>query len=100
MIILIVAMVIGARLYRDRCVSRGQDAWGPFGSRRRNNNRFDTPRQSFGGVDDAENQRLREEVRALKDRIAVLERIATDSSTNLDREIEALRDRPSSPERL
>lgn len=101
MIILIVAMVLGARLYRDRCAARGQDAWGPFGSRRRNN-RFDTPRQGLSGTDDAENQRLREEVRALKDRIAVLERIATDSSTNLDREIEALRDRPSptSPERL
>lgn len=94
MIILIVAMVIGARIYRDRCMARGQDAWGPFGGRRRNNNRFDTPRQSLGGVDDAENQQLREEVRALKDRIAVLERIATDSSTHLDREIEALRDRP------
>ncbi|MBA2936316.1 hypothetical protein HZF05_19715 [Sphingomonas sp. CGMCC 1.13654] len=96
MIILIVAMVIGARIYRDRCASRGQDAWGPFGGRRRNNNRYDTPRQGFGGggADDAENQRLREEVRALKDRIAVLERIATDSPTQLDREIEALRDRP------
>jgi hypothetical protein len=99
MIILIVAMVVGARLYRDRCTNRGQDAWGAFGGRRRNNS-LDTPRQSFGGIDDAENQRLREEVRALRDRIAVLERIATDSSTHLDREIEALRDRPSSPERL
>ena len=93
MIILIVAMVIGARIYRDRCLSRGQDAWGPFGARR-GRNRFDTPRQGFAVPDDAENQRLREEVRALKDRIAVLERIATDSSTHLDREIEALRDRP------
>jgi len=100
MIIIVVAMVIGARIYRDRCNARGQDAWGPFGGRRRNTNRYDTPRQNFGDGDDVENQRLREEVRALKDRIAVLERIATDSSTNLDREIEALRDRPSSPERL
>lgn len=37
--------------------------------------------------------RLREELRALKDRVAVLERIATDESAKLDREIEALRDR-------
>lgn len=38
---------------------------------------------------------LRGEVRALKERIAVLERLATDddSSARLDREIERLRDR-------
>jgi hypothetical protein len=38
---------------------------------------------------------LRDEVRALKERIAVLERLATDdnSSARLDREIERLRDR-------
>lgn len=45
--------------------------------------------------DDAEKQRLREELRALKDRVAVLERIATenDRGLTLDREIEALRHR-------
>ena len=37
--------------------------------------------------------RLRDEVRTLKERIAVLERIATDRTTNLDHEIERLRDR-------
>jgi hypothetical protein len=42
---------------------------------------------------DPDAERLREEVRALKERIAVLERIATDGSTALDREIEALRER-------
>jgi uncharacterized protein involved in exopolysaccharide biosynthesis len=45
----------------------------------------------------AENQRLREELRAMKDRLAVLERLATDnndSGARLDREIEKLRDRP------
>ncbi len=45
--------------------------------------------------DDAETERLRGEVRDLKDRIAVLERIVTDSDRNrslsLEREIEALR---------
>ena len=44
----------------------------------------------------AENQRLREELRAMKDRLAVLERLATDnndSGARLDREIEKLRDR-------
>lgn len=40
-----------------------------------------------------EAERLRDEVRTLKERIAVLERIATDKSTMLEREIEELRDR-------
>ena len=46
---------------------------------------------------DAEKQMLRGEVRELKDRIAVLERIVTDGDRNrglsLEREIEALRDK-------
>jgi len=46
-------------------------------------------------ADDAENQRLRDELRTLKERVAVLERIATenDRGLTLDREIEALRHR-------
>jgi hypothetical protein len=44
-------------------------------------------------VNDGESQRLRDEVRSLKERIAVLERIATDRSGSLEREIEQLRDR-------
>jgi hypothetical protein len=83
MIVVIVAMVLGARMFRDRCGL-------PTGKRR---DRFDamTPRPP---QDDAEARRLRDEVRSLKERIAVLERIATDHSTSLDREIESLRDRP------
>lgn len=48
-------------------------------------------------ADDAETRRLREEVRALKERIAVLERLATDDAgpRALEREIEALRSRDS-----
>lgn len=52
-----------------------------------------------GGIepisDQAEAARLREEVRALKDRIAVLERLATDDEgpRALEREIEKLRSR-------
>lgn len=45
----------------------------------------------------AENERLRDDLRAMKERLAVLERIATDkedSGARLDREIEKLRDRP------
>ena len=44
----------------------------------------------------AENERLRDELKSLKERLAVLERLATDSNTSsahLDREIEKLRDR-------
>jgi len=43
-----------------------------------------------------ENRQLRNEITNLKDRIAVLERVITDtnsSSANLDREIESLRNR-------
>jgi len=48
-----------------------------------------------GDATAAENQRLRDDIRALKERIAVLERVITDtngSSSTLDREIEKLRD--------
>ena len=41
---------------------------------------------------DPETERLREEVKALKDRVIVLERLATDSNTALEREFEKLRD--------
>ena len=42
---------------------------------------------------DPEAERLRAEVKALKDRVAVLERLATDSSPALEREFDKLRDR-------
>ena len=44
-------------------------------------------------IGDAETRHLREEVKTLKERVQVLERIATDRSTALDHEIERLRDR-------
>lgn len=40
---------------------------------------------------DPEAERLRVEVKALKDRVAVLERLATDSSAALEREFEKLK---------
>ncbi|ABQ69294.1 hypothetical protein GG804_17270 [Sphingomonas histidinilytica] len=51
--------------------------------------------EEFVRPDTGENDRLREELRALKERVAVLERIATenDRGLSLDREIEALRHR-------
>jgi hypothetical protein len=42
---------------------------------------------------DPEAQRLKDEVRTLKERIIVLERIATDKESTLERDIERLRDR-------
>lgn len=42
---------------------------------------------------DPEAERLRVEVKALKDRVAVLERLATDSTSALEREFDKLRDR-------
>ena len=41
----------------------------------------------------AENARLRDEVKQLKDRIQVLERITVEKENSLERQIEALRDR-------
>lgn len=41
---------------------------------------------------DPDADRLREELRTLKERVAVLERIATDKAHRLETEIEALRD--------
>jgi len=46
-----------------------------------------------GGRAQLENQRLRDEVSQLKDRIKVLERITVDKENSLAREIESLRDR-------
>ena len=42
--------------------------------------------------DDAEAARLREEMKALKARLAVLERITVEKENSLEREIERLRD--------
>lgn len=44
------------------------------------------------GAAAAENVRLKEEMRALKERVAVLERIATDRGSLLEQEIERLKD--------
>jgi uncharacterized protein YlxW (UPF0749 family) len=46
-----------------------------------------------GGRTQVENQRLRDEVVELKERIKVLERITIEKENSLSREIESLRDR-------
>ncbi len=48
----------------------------------------------FHGRDDKEAARLEAELARLKERVAVLERIATDKNHLLEQEIESLRDRP------
>ncbi|HEX8415665.1 MAG TPA: hypothetical protein VF637_17560 [Sphingomicrobium sp.] len=47
----------------------------------------------LGGGNGQENARLRDEVRELKERIHVLERITTDKENSLAKQIEELRDR-------
>ena len=78
MVVVIVAIVMVASIVR-----------GVLGIHHRPRNRNEVPAER----DDAETQALRDEVRTLKERIAVLERIATDSSHRLTEEIEQLRDR-------
>ena len=78
MIVVVVAIVMLAGIVR-----------GLLGIPRRSRHRGEVPVEH----DDAETQALRDEVRTLKERIAVLERIATDSSHRLTEEIEQLRDR-------
>lgn len=46
-----------------------------------------------GGRDDAEVAQMREQMKVLKERVAVLERIATEKNHSLEHEIERLRDR-------
>lgn len=58
-------------------------------------NKHSAGRRRWGEPDGVENAQLRDEVKQLKERIHVLERVITDnrSSIDLDREIERLRDR-------
>ena len=46
-----------------------------------------------GAAASPDSTRMQEEIRALRERIQVLERIATDKESQLEREIERLRDR-------
>jgi uncharacterized protein YlxW (UPF0749 family) len=58
----------------------------------RHGSRFHYHREADGETK-AENQRLREEVQELKERIKVIERITVEKENSLAREIESLRDR-------
>ena len=76
MIVLIVAIVMVASVLKTR-----------MGGGRRHRGHGEP------AEDSAENRRLKEEVRALHERIAVLERITVEKENSLEREIEKLRDR-------
>ena len=76
MVVLIVAIVMAAGVLR---------AWAGGGRRR------DRGGEAPGAAQ--ENERLKSEVRALHERIAVLERITVEKENSLEREIEKLRDR-------
>jgi cell division protein FtsB len=55
--------------------------------------RRDRKGNEYPAQDDRESDRLRDEVKQLKDRIAVLERITVEKENSLERQIEELRDR-------
>ena len=55
--------------------------------------RRDSKGNEYHVRDSAETQRLRDEVKQLKERLAVLERITIEKENSLEREIERLRDR-------
>jgi uncharacterized protein YlxW (UPF0749 family) len=76
MVITIVLIVMIASVFRAR-----------YGATR------SSRRQGHVAHDDAEAQRLREEVKQLKERLAVIERITVEKENSLEREIEKLRDR-------
>jgi len=61
-------------------------------ARRRDGSSTRTNGQDREGPIDGEKEMLRAEVRELKNRVAVLERIVTDRSSTLEQEIERLRE--------
>ena len=64
-----------------------------FGGRRYGKRFRHEVASALPGRDDGETLRLRDEVKSLKDRLAVLERITVEKENSLAREIEQLRDR-------
>lgn len=62
-----------------------------FGGGARKGERIMKHMAAFQAPHSAEADRLRDEVRGLKERVAVLERVITDQSSALDREFEKLK---------
>ena len=78
MVVAIVAMVMVASIIRAKY------GYGRYGRRRDS---------GIPAEEHAENLRLRDEVKELKERIKVLERITVEKENSLSREIDSLRDR-------
>jgi cell division protein FtsB len=81
--VLIVMMVMIGSIARARY---GYGRFGRLGRYRRDD-------EGTSAQDRAENLRLRDEVKELKERIKVLERITVEKENSLAKEIESLRDR-------
>jgi hypothetical protein len=79
MVVLIVAIVMVASIIRARY------GYGRYGRRH--------VRDQLPAEEHSENLRLRDEVKELKERLKVLERITVDKENSLAKEIESLRDR-------
>ncbi len=79
MVVLIVAIVMIASIIKSRHGSHRRQRHGAPGS--------ETIQET------GETNRLRDEVKQLKERLAVLERITIEKENSLEREIEQLRDR-------
>ena len=84
-LIIIVISTIGGIMKARYGHRRDRDEVDDQGSRGR--------RTLLSDSDDGETRRLKEEVRALKDRLQVLERITVEKESSLNREIDQLRDR-------
>ena len=81
MVVVIVAIVMFAG------VLKAKYGYGRYGRRRGGGD------EQVSAEEQAETLRLREEVKQLKERIHVLERITVDKENSLSREIDSLRDR-------
>jgi hypothetical protein len=81
MVVLIVAIVMVASIIKAK--------YGHHHGRRRDR----LEGASGVAVDSVETARMREELKVLRDRLAVLERITIEKESSLEREIEQLRDR-------
>ena len=81
-VIVIMGMMIVGQIIRTKQMAK-------YGYRPRKGRRG----EDYVAIEDGENDRLREEVKLLKDRIQTLERIAVDKENSLANEIEMLRDR-------
>ena len=94
MVVAIILIVTVGKVLRARYRNGNEEQGSEYAPFRNDGVRTEGARSE--GTAEAENRHLREELKAMKDRLAVLERIATDnndSGARLDREIDRLRDR-------